>query len=109
MMNQSDFWTLYDNGGLDNLKIWRREEDIDTEGDFECNGFSSEIISFEHNGKYYLRFALFAGYEVWYVGRGSRRRCKRTGVRTNSFIKEFDNKNQANAYFKKVGVGFSKV
>lgn len=108
-MNHSDFWNLYDNGNLENLKIWRRKENIDTNGDFECNEFYSEIISYTYGGKYYLRFVLFAGYNIWFVGSRRNRRCKRTGIRTNSFIKEFENKNHANAYFKKVAEGFSKV
>lgn len=108
-MEHSEFWNLYDNGKLENLKVWRREENIDTEGDFECNGFNSEILSFTYNGKFYLRLVMFAGYEVRWVGRRNHRTPKRDGVRVNSWIKEFDNRNQANAYFKKVAVGFSKV
>lgn len=108
-MNHSEFWNLYDNGKLENYKVWRREEEIDTQGEFDCNGFNSEIESFVYNGKYYLRCVLFAGYEIRWVGRKAHRTPKRDGVRVNSWIKEFDNKNQANAYFKKVAVGFSKV
>ena len=108
-MTNHEFFELYDNGKLENVKLWHRPETIETNGDFECDGFLSEIVSFTYGNKYYLRFVLFAGYEVRYVGRYAHRTAKRDGVRTNSYIKEFDNKNHANAYFKKAAIGFTKA
>lgn len=108
-MTHTEFWNLYDNDKLENVKTWRRKEDIDTEGDFDCNEFFSEIISFVYENKYYLRIVQFNGYHVRFVGRRGHREAKRDGVKTWSVIKEFDSKSSANAYFKKCAVGYSIV
>lgn len=98
-MTQAEFWKLYDNGELENVSHWYRKDAED---------FTSEIIAFAYDGKYYLRIVQFNGYYTWHVGHGSSRHVVRDGVRTWSVIKEFDNKNSANAYFKKCAAGYTK-
>lgn len=105
-MTHAEFWNFYDSNALENVSIWRKEqEDIDP----EFSDFRNEVIAFTYNGKYYLRIVQFNGYSVWWVGRRGRRTVKRDGVRTWSVIKEFDTKASANAYFKKCAVGYKKV
>ena len=105
-MTHEQFWNLYDSNRLENLSIWRKaQEDIDP----EFSDFMNEVIAFAHEGKYYLRIVQFNGYTVWWVGRRGNRKVIRDGVRTRSFIKEFDTKAHANNYFKKAAAGYKKV
>lgn len=105
-MTHAEFWELYNAGKLENVSVWRKEqEDIDP----EFSSFRNEVIAFVYDGKFFLRIVQFNGYTVWWVGRGSKRHVIRDGVRTYSAIKEFDNKNAANAYFKKCAAGYAKA
>ena len=101
-MTQEQFWSLYDNGRLENLKRWVRK---DAEDPIHC----SEILSFTYRGKFYLRICEFNGYYGWWVGRGSNRHWKvnYNAARRYTALKEFDNRVSANAYFKKCAVGYS--
>ncbi len=100
-MEQSVFWDLYDSGKLENVKHWMRKDAKKIE---HC----SEITSFTYDGKFYLRICEFKGYYGWYVGRGSSRHWKADydSPINYSVIKEFDNKNAANAYFKKCATDY---
>lgn len=102
-MTHGEFWELYDNGKLENKKHWMRK-DAEAKKIQDC----SEITTYSHNGKFYLRISEFKGYYGWWVGRGSNRHWKVNydAPRRYSVIKEFDNKNSANAYFKKCAVGY---
>lgn len=105
-MTHEEFWKLYDSNTLENVSIWRKEqENIDP----MFNDFRNEVIAYAHNGKYYLRIVQFNGYHIWWVGHGSGRHPKREGVKVWSVIKEFNTKEQANAYFKKCAAGYKKV
>jgi hypothetical protein len=100
-MTQNEFWSLYDNGHLENVKHWTRK-------DADNIIHNSEITSFTYDGKYYLRISEFKGYYGWWVGRGSSRHFKvdHNAPRRYTVLKEFDNKNAANAYFKKCAIGY---
>jgi len=105
-MTRQEFWNLYNADKLENVSIWRKaQEDIDP----EFSDFMNEVVAFTYNGKYYLRLVQFNGYTVWFVGRRGHRHPKRDGVRTWDYIKEFDTKERANAYFKKAAAGYKKV
>ena len=101
-MEQSKFWELYDAGKLENVKHWIRK---DTENIIHC----SEITSFSYEGKFYLRISEFKGYYGWWVGRGSNRHWKVNydAAKRYTVLKEFDNKNAANAYFRKCAAGYT--
>lgn len=64
-----------------------------------------EIDAFEHDGAYYL---VFTTYSAAY--RFINHKCVelKNQVSVSLGFKEFSNKNQANAYFKKASVGFAR-
>lgn len=78
---------------MENLKIYTKEI---TNLNKTLKGIS-EIACYTENGKYYLRFSLLKG---WYYYGGEKR---------SFFTKEFTSKENANNYFKKASVGFTKV
>jgi hypothetical protein len=100
-MDQHTFWNLYESGKLENVRHWIRKDADKIE---HC----SEITSFTYAGKFYLRISEFKGYYGWYVGRGSSRHWKvnSDAARRYTVLKEFDNKNAANAYFKKCAADY---
>ena len=104
-MTHSEFWKLMDAGDLVNLSIWRKEqEDIDP----EFQDFRNEVVAFTYNGKFYLRIVRFCGYDGIYTGRGGNRHFVRKAVHRSSYIKEFESKHSANAYFKKAAAGYTR-
>lgn len=104
-MTNSEFWKLWDNKELENVSIWRKaEQDIDP----EFADFRNEVVAFAYNGKFFLRIVQFNGYDGSYSGNWGNRKFTKKAVRTYSAIKEFDNKNSANAYFKKCAAGYKK-
>lgn len=100
MITNLDFWQLYDNGEI-NPKIYQYKRDI-PEGSREAKEI--EITAFEYNNKYYLR--IVPTYNDYSLERG--RKTYRMSGKTSAYIKEFDNKYQANNYFKKVVSGMEK-
>ncbi len=92
-MTHNEFNKLYANG----------EIVIKTYGN-EASGLDKEektIEAFEYNGRFYLRI-----HKVYRYLTGERRCGKRYKMTKEShFIKEFETKQQANNYFKKVAEG----
>ena len=101
-MDNAKFWELYDSGKLENVKHWIRK---DAEDIAHC----SEITSFTYNGRFYLRICEFKGYYGYWTGKGASRHFEadRNATRRNTYIKEFNNKNAANAYFKKCAADYT--
>lgn len=79
---------------INNLVIYQK---IISNKDKTLNGIS-EIACYKENGKYYLRFSLLKGWSRLY----------HEEIR-NTFIKEFDNKDQANKYFIQASKGFTRI
>lgn len=95
-MTHEEFNRLYDNGEIV-VKIWA--------GTFE-DGTKKSIEAFEHCGKFYLRIHSVLPYVLDRTAEcGKRYRM----TKESHFIKEFDNKNHANAYFKKAAQGLNRV
>ena len=101
-MNNTEFRKLFDDGQLENLKVFQKPS---------FDGNNDEIVSFQYNGKFFLRIVKY--YEAhygWYVGHGSARHWKESGGnKFSSFIKEFESKDHANAYFKKCAEWFKRI
>lgn len=97
-MEQKEFWSLYDAGRLQCLTRWEHEIKV------EDASFTEEMVCFKYDGKFYIRFTKLGRWEMNY------RTNKRTGrALSYGFIKEFDNKDRANNYFKKCKEGFALV
>lgn len=93
-MTNEIFWELYDNGSI-NVKIW----------DGVVDGVKKSIEAFAFDGKFYLRV-----HSVFEYTTGERARGKSYKMSKEShFIKEFDSKERANAYFKKAAEGLKRV
>ena len=89
-MTNEKFWELYNNGNID-TKVY----------EFDKERRHVEICAFEYSGMYYLRIATT--YATYTLDRTAECGKKyRMGGYTNSTIKEFDNKNGANRYFKAI-------
>ena len=95
-MTQNKFWELYDAGKI-NVKIFTGIVDGDVE---------KTIEAFEYEGKFYLR--IITRYE-WRTGPRIHKPNGYNMAGGHTSIKEFETKNQANAYFKKAGQGLSRV
>jgi len=96
-MTHERFWELYDNGEI-KVKVFAYDN-LEAPDGCMTHG---EIDAFEFGGKFYLRFYKEyapAGYRKHYKNGGS----------SSSTIKEFDNKNSANNYFKMAANGFKRV
>lgn len=93
-MTNDLFWELYNNGEIQ-VKIYSGVVD-----DIE-----KSVEAFEHNGKFYLRI-----HSVYNYVTGERKFGKRYRMsRESHYIKEFDNKDHANNYFKKAAQGLARV
>lgn len=90
-MTNEKFWELYDNGEI-TVKIWNGTVD----------GSEKTIEAFEHDGKFYLRI-----HEYKLIRKGDKKHHRLT--KDWHYTKEFDNKNHANAYFKKAAQGLARV
>lgn len=93
-MNNALFWHLYSNGKI-NVKIYSGIID-DTEVFIEA---------FEYENKFYLRI-----HKIYRYTTGRRSNGKKYNMTNEShFIKEFDDRNHANNYFKKIAKGIKRV
>ena len=74
----------------------------------QINEVSTEesIVAFEYAGKMYLVFSI---PDVAYGKRYGKRYELQRKVWVNQYIREFTSKSNANAYFKKAAVGFTKI
>ena len=88
------FWELYNNGKI-NVKIYYGIiDDVET-----------SVEAFEYENKFYLRI-----HKIYRYTTGRRSNGKKYKMTNEShFIKEFDNRNQANSYFKKVAKNLKKI
>ena len=93
-MTHEEFNRLYDNNEI-TIKIW--------EGIVENE--EKSIEAFEYNNKFYLRIHSVYKYVTGERAFGKKYRM----TRENHFIKEFDDKNYANNYFKKISKGLHRV
>lgn len=93
-MTHEEFNRLY-NDGIISVKIYSGIVD-ETE---------KSIEAFEYNEKFYLRIHSVFRYVTGTRAYGKRYRM----TRESHFIKEFDNKKQANSYFKKASDGLTRV
>jgi len=93
-MTHDKFWDLYNNGEIQ-VKVW----------DGEIDGVQKSVEAFEYDGKFFLRI-----HSVYRYVTGERKFGKRYRMSKEShFIKEFNSKEHANAYFKKAAQGLKKV
>ncbi|MCI9141817.1 MAG: hypothetical protein HFH87_04235 [Lachnospiraceae bacterium] len=86
-MTNGEFKQLYNAGNLENISEWVHKV-TNTFG--ETLGYS-EIVCCMYRGKYYIRISKLNGLSRLY----------HEELRS-TFVKEFDNKDSANRYFKKV-------
>ena len=98
-MTHEEFNSLYNNGKI-SLKIYS--------GTINENGNQVEksIEAFEHDGKFYLRIHSSFDYILDRTAECGKRYKMR---KENHFIKEFNNKNHANNYFKKIANGLQRI
>lgn len=94
-MNNELFWKLYNSNNI-SVKTYAGTED---------NGTEKEVSAFEHDGKYYLRIVTDFKY---ILDRTATCGKKFRMCRHNCFFKEFQSRESANNYFKKVVSGMKK-
>lgn len=88
-MTYDEFMDLYIKQEIKPLGLWERKGEKEYEW--------SEIFPYKYNGKFcFVKYTIYR-YSGW-------NRSKFYGLR----IKEFDTKEQANAYFKKFAEGYTK-
>lgn len=102
-MEQSTFWELFNEDKID-IKVYvidNTETVEDCESDeLQC----AEISAFEYDNKYYLR--TYIRYPNYTCDRTSSNGKRYRMSRDYCYIKEFNDKVQANNYFKKVVKGY---
>ena len=89
-MTFDEFNNLYNNGGLKISAIYSRQG----KDEFE----HSYIFAFTKDGKYYLARYTERRYSAW-----------SNAPKWGKSVKQFDTKEQANAYFKKCAAGYKKI
>jgi len=97
-MTHEEFNRLYGDGKI-NIKVFVAAEDDGTE---------KTVESFMYNDKFYLRIHSVLHYVTGdRVTPFGRKRYKMS--RESHFIKEFDTREQANAYFQKISKHFVRI
>lgn len=111
-MEQSTFWELFDTHEID-AKIYRIDntdavtehtEDGVYKSDKSDEILFGEIVAFEYDSKYYLR--IYIRYPNYTCDRTPSNGKRYRMSRDYCYIKEFNDKVQANNYFKKVVKGY---
>lgn len=93
-MTHEQYWELYDNGEI-SVKIW----------DGIVNEVHKTVEAFEYGDKFFLRIHNAFSYVTGVRKYGKRYRMSKE----SHVIKEFGNRESANAYFKKVAEGLKRV